>query len=123
MITDLQKGPIEAVSEQPKNAVNFFSSYHRKQNIEREVKGGRGEYSCYWHYELLLGCTNYTTVMKHKFDLARDMDNKALAYISLVKDYQQFPSARVTYVKDKGAQCIGGLQVPLLSLCMQPIGM
>jgi len=35
-------------------AVNFFCGYHRKKNIRDVVKGGVGEYSCHWYYELLL---------------------------------------------------------------------
>ena len=34
---------------------------------------------------------------RHKFDLASSMDDKALSYIGLVNDHQQFPAARVAY--------------------------
>jgi hypothetical protein len=54
------------------------------------VKGGVGEYSCHWYYHLLLGCGRIETINKHKYDLATKMENKALAYIGLVPDHQQF---------------------------------
>ena len=66
------------------------------------VKDSKGEYSCHWYYNLLLGCGHIETINKHKFDLARSMDDKALQYIGLVNDHQQFPAARVAYGADKG---------------------
>lgn len=102
IITDQQKGSIEAMEEVLPQAVNFFCSYHRKKNIRDVVKGGVGEYSCHWYYELLLSCGRMETITKHKFDLAQQMDDKALAYISLVNDYQQFPAARVAHGAQHG---------------------
>ena len=94
IITDQQKGSIEAMRQVLPNAVNFFCSYHRTKNIKEQVKGGVGEYSCHWYYNLLLGCGRIETINKHKYDLATKMENKALAYIGLVPDHQQFPAAR-----------------------------
>ncbi len=56
IITDQQKGSVEAMAEVIPDAVNFFCSYHRQKNILTQVKGGKGEYSCHWYYQLLLGC-------------------------------------------------------------------
>jgi len=56
IITDQQKGSIEAMAEVVPKAVNFFCSYHRGKNILTNVKGGKGVYSAFWYYNLLLGC-------------------------------------------------------------------
>ncbi len=66
------------------------------------MKGGKGEYSCHWFYNLLLGCGRVETITKHQFDLAGSMDDKALRYIGLVNDHQQFPAARVHYGEEQG---------------------
>jgi hypothetical protein len=68
----------------------------------KEVKGGTGEFSCHWYYELLMGCAHMETIVKHKFDLAQKIDNKALAYIGLLNDHQQFPAARVDFGASQG---------------------
>ena len=102
IITDQQKGSIEAMRQVLPNAVNFFCSYHRTKNIKEQVKGGVGEYSCHWYYNLLLGCGRIETINKHKYDLATKMENKALAYIGLVPDHQQFPAARIAHGASNG---------------------
>jgi hypothetical protein len=56
IITDQQKGSIEAMAEGLPKAVNFFCSYHRGKNILTNVKGGKGVYSAFWYYNQLLGC-------------------------------------------------------------------
>ena len=102
IITDQQKGSIEAMQEVLPHAVNFFCSYHRTKNIREQVKGGVGEYSCHWYYNLLLKCGRIETINKHKYDLATQMENKALSYIGLVPDHQQFPAARIAYGASNG---------------------
>ena len=79
------------------DAVNFFCSYHRQKNILTQVKGGKGEYSAHWYYQLLLGCDRIETIDKNRFDVAGSMDVNALRYIHIVNDHQQFPAARVAY--------------------------
>jgi len=44
------------------------------------------------------------TIVKNKFDLATKIDNKALAYIGLVNDHQQFPAARVEFGASQGVE-------------------
>ena len=62
VIIDQQKGSAEALQEIVPLAVNFFCSYHRGKNILTHVKGGKGEYSCFWYYNLLLGCGRIETI-------------------------------------------------------------
>jgi hypothetical protein len=60
-----------------------------------------GKFSCHWYYKLLLGCGRIESINKLKYDLAQQMDDKALRYIVLVNDHQQFPAARVAYGAQK----------------------
>ena len=94
MITDQQKGSIEAMKEIIPQAVNFFCSYHRKENIRKVVKGGSGEYSCSWFYNKLLGLK-----LPHSIETARStdfyhMETRAIAYLNKVPDHQQYPASR-----------------------------
>ncbi len=97
IITDQQKGSIEAMAEVLPKAVNFFCSYHCGKNILTNVKGGKGVYSAYWYYNQLLGCGQADTIAKLQFEHARNMDDKALAYVNSVNDHQQYPAARVAH--------------------------
>ncbi len=94
IITDREKGSIEAIAEVLPLAVNFFCSFHRKKNIETFVKGGKGKYLCHWFYQQLLNCSLQETLMKLCFDHSAHINDKALRYINLVPDHQQFPAAR-----------------------------
>ena len=49
--TDQKKGSIESMADVLPIDVNFFCSYsyHHGKNILTHVKGGKGEYSCYWY--------------------------------------------------------------------------
>jgi hypothetical protein len=97
IITDQQKGSIEAMAEVLPKAVNLFCSYHRGKNILTNVKGGKGVYRAFWYYNLLLGCGRADTIDKLRFEHARSMDDKALAYVNSVNDHQQYKAARVAY--------------------------
>ena len=97
IITDQQKGSVEAMAEVIPDPVNFFCSYHRQKNILTQVKGGKGEYSAHWYYQLLLGCGLIESIDRNRFDVASSMDVIALRHIHMVNDHQQFPAARVSY--------------------------
>jgi hypothetical protein len=96
VITDQQKGSIPALAEVVPLAVNFFCSYHRRENIKKFVRGGNGAYSCMWlyKYNLLLNAKTPAAIDKLRFEHAREMQDNALCYLSSVPDTQQFPAAR-----------------------------
>jgi hypothetical protein len=94
IITNREKGSIEAIAEVLPLAVNFFCSYHQKKNIETFVKGGKGKYLCHWFYQQLLTCSLPETLSKLGFEHSAHINDKALRYINLVADHQQFPAAR-----------------------------
>jgi hypothetical protein len=58
------------------------------------VKGGKEKYLCYWFYQQLLNCSLQETLIKLHFKHSVHIDDKALWYINLVPDHQQFPAAR-----------------------------
>jgi hypothetical protein len=93
IITDWEKGSIEAMAEVLQLAVNFFCSFHRIK-IETFMKGGKGKYLCHWFYQQLLNCSLQETLTKLCFDHSAHINDKALQYINLVPDHQQFPPAR-----------------------------
>ena len=94
IITDQQKGSIPALNEVLPGVVNFFCSFHRRQNITKYVKGGSGPYSCLWFYNLLINAKLPQTIDRHKFDHSNDMQVQALRFLNSVNDYQQYPAAR-----------------------------
>jgi hypothetical protein len=94
VITDQQKGSIPAFAEVVPLAVNFFCSFHRRQNIKKFVKGGTGSYSCMWLYNLLMNAKTPATIDKLKFEHAGEMQNNALRFLASIPDSQQFPAAR-----------------------------
>ncbi len=70
VITDQQKGSIPAFVEVVPLAVNFFCSFHRRENIKKFVKGDNGAYACMWLYNLLLNAKTPAVIDKHRFDHA-----------------------------------------------------
>jgi hypothetical protein len=94
IITNWEKGFIEAMAEVLPLAVNFFCSFYQRKTIETFVKGEKGKYSRHWFYWQLLNCSLPETVTKLHFEHAAHINDKALQYINLVLDHQQFPAAK-----------------------------
>jgi hypothetical protein len=82
VITDQQKGSIPAFAEVVPLAVNFFCSFHRRENIKKCVLGGNCAYSCMWLYNLLLNAKTPAAIDKHRFEHAREMQENALRFLS-----------------------------------------
>ena len=94
IITDRDKGSIEAMEGVLPRAVNFCS-FHRRKNMQTYVKEEKGKYFCLWFYQLLLTPKNHDTITsKHRFEHSAHLDDKALCYLNLVPDHQQYPAAR-----------------------------
>ncbi len=100
IITDQQKGLTVSLQGILPRAVNFFCSFHRRQNILQHVKGGKGEYGCHWFYNLLVGCGSIAMIDCKRYDLSEFIDEKALCCLVLVNDYQQFSAAHVKFGLD-----------------------
>ena len=100
VITDQQKGSIPAFAEVVPLAVNFFCSFHRRENIKKFVRGGNGAYSCMWLCNLLLNAKTPAAIDKHRFEHAREMQENALRFLSSIPDSQQFPASRCAMGND-----------------------
>ncbi len=94
IIANREKGSIKAIAEVLPLAVNFFCSFHQKKNIETFVKGRKRKHLCHWFYQQLLNCGLQETLKKLRFDHSAQINDKALRYINLVPDYQQFLAVR-----------------------------
>jgi len=94
VITDQQKGSIPAFAEVVPLAVNFFRSFHRRENIKKFVRGGTGTYSCMWFYNLLLSAKTPAAIDKLRFEHGAEMQDNALRFLGSIPDTQQFPAAR-----------------------------
>ncbi len=94
VISDQQKGSIAAFAEVVPLAVNFFCSFHRRENIKKFVKGGNGAYSCMWLYNLLLNAKTPAAIDKHRFDHGQEMQENALCFLGSISDSQQFLAAQ-----------------------------
>jgi hypothetical protein len=82
IITDRDKGSIEAFDEVLPLAVTFFCSYHRQKNIQTYIKGGSGQYSCMWMYKLLLNYHMKESITKLKFEHSSFVADNALRYLN-----------------------------------------
>jgi hypothetical protein len=49
---------------------------------------------CHWFYQQLLNCSLPETLTKLRFEHSAHINDKALRYINLVADHQQFLAAR-----------------------------
>ena len=84
IITDQQKGIIESLQGILPKAVNFFCSFHWRQNILQYVMGGKSDYSCHWFYNLLVGCCSIAMIDCKRYDLSEFIDEKAVRYLGSI---------------------------------------
>ncbi len=104
IITDQQKGITESLQGILPKTMNFFYSFHWRQNILQYVKGSKSDYSCHLFYNLLVGCGSIAMIDCKRYDLTEFIDEKALRYLASKNDYQQFPAARVKFGLDHGVE-------------------
>jgi hypothetical protein len=90
--SSLPAGP--ALADVLPAVVNFLCAFHRRENIKKFVKGGTGEYSCWWFYNLLLKCKLPTSLTSLRFEHSGEIQDNALHFINSIDDHQQFPAAR-----------------------------
>ncbi len=71
-----------------------------------------GKYTLYSCYGITANCNAFLVAIgiifgnedKHGCELEEFMNEKALRYLALVNDYQQFPAARVKFGLDQGVE-------------------
>ena len=69
IITDQQKGITESLQGILPKTMNFFYSFHWRQNILQYVKGGKSDYSCHWFYNVLVGCGSMAMIDHKRYEL------------------------------------------------------
>ncbi len=94
IITDQAKGLKEAIYQVLPNAVHFHSSFHRRQNIAKIVKGGNVKYSCLWLFNKLVKAHTQQEIDHIKQKHSRFVDNKALKYLNTLDNKEVYPGAR-----------------------------
>ncbi len=99
IITDQAKGSVDVIHEILPLAKNFYCLYHHCQNIANFFKGGKGKYPCLWMYNLLTKASLMESITWLKFEHSSHVSDKALHYLNVVNDDEQYPTARCAISK------------------------
>jgi hypothetical protein len=96
IITDQDKGQMNAIEEWMPEAGHFHCSHHRRGNIIKNRGGGGGKikYSALWMYNKLMGCRTVKQIQATKDSCFPHMDRKDIAYLNKLSDTSQYPAAR-----------------------------
>ena len=97
VVTDQDKGQMNAIAHVMDKAGHFHCSWHRRQNIIKKCGGGSGKtpYSALWMYNKLLNCRSYEHIEALKEEHMPKMHNSDLNYLNrLTADTSQYPAAR-----------------------------
>jgi hypothetical protein len=94
IITNQAKGLKEAIYQGLPDAVHFYCTFHRRQNIAKIVKGGNVKYSCLWLLNKLVKAHTKQEIehIKHKHSLY--VDKKVLKYLNTLDNEKVYPGAR-----------------------------
>lgn len=100
IITDQDKGSKAAIALLVPLAFNFHCSYHRRQNILKNCKGGNKVYKALWMFNQLVTAPNME-VLNNKRDRGYvHMSENDKRYLNIVADIEQYPAARCAMHKD-----------------------
>jgi hypothetical protein len=94
VITDQDKGSINAINRHLPNACHFFCSWHRKGNVMKKCQGGKRFNSGYWFFNQMLQCYTLEGIAKCRADNENNVPDHALEYLSQVNDTAQYPASR-----------------------------
>ena len=84
IITDQDKGQMNAIEDWMPEAGHFHCSHHRRGNIIKNRGGGGGKikYSALWMYNKLMGCRTVDQIQATKDSCFPHMDHKDIAYLN-----------------------------------------
>jgi hypothetical protein len=100
IITDQDKGSKAAIAAIVPLVFNFHCSYHRRQNILKNCKGGNKVYKALWMFNQLVAAPSME-VLNNKRDRGyAHMTEKDKKYLNDVPDIEQYPAARCAMHKD-----------------------
>ena len=96
ILTDQDKGSIAAVAQEIPSAAQFHCSFHRRQNIIKNLGGGKGvtPNTPLWVYNLLCGCHSVAQLEAAKAKHYPNMHPTSLRYLMKLTDECQYPAAR-----------------------------
>ena len=96
IVTDQDKGQLNAIEQFVKNAGHFHCSWHRRQNIIKKCGGGGGKipYTALWMYNKLIQCRTTEQIDFTKEQYMPKMHNSDLYYLNSLTDPSQYPAAR-----------------------------
>jgi hypothetical protein len=96
ILTDQDKGSIAAVEQEIPSAAQFHCSFHRRQNIIKNLGGGKGvtPNTPLWLYNLLCGCHSVAQLEAAKAKHYPNMHPTSLRYLVKLADERQYPAAR-----------------------------
>ena len=96
VVTDQDKGQMNAIAHVMDKAGHFHCSWHWRQNIIKKCGGGscKTPYSALWMYNKLLNCRSYEQIEALKEEHMPKMHNSDLNYLNKLTDTSQYPAAR-----------------------------
>ena len=95
IITDQDKGSINAIAQHLPNACHFFCSWHRRGNVLKQCKGGKKINGGYWFFNQLLRCNTQDEINAVREEHEQNVPAHVLQYLARgVLDTSQYPGAR-----------------------------
>ena len=96
IITDQDKGQMNAIADWMPDAGHFHCSHHRRGNIVKNCGGGGGKtkYSALWMYNKLMGCRTVEQIEAAKNTCFLQMARKDIVYLNKLADTSQYPASR-----------------------------
>jgi hypothetical protein len=96
IVTDQDKGQMNAIARHMNLAGHFHCSWHRRQNIIKKCGGGGGRtpYSALWMYNKLIQCRTVEQLELVKEQNFTKMHTSDHTYLNKLADVSQYPAAR-----------------------------
>ncbi len=96
VVTDQDKGRMNAIAKFLDKAGHFHCSWHRRQNIIKKCGGGSGKtpYSALLMYNKLVNCRSTDQITFVKEEHMPKMHNSDINYLNKLTDTSQYPAAR-----------------------------
>ena len=96
IITDQDKGQMNAIGEWIPLAGHFHCSHHHQGNIVKNCGGGGGKtkYSALWMYNKLMGCRTVEQIKSTKNTCFLQMARKDIVYLNKLAETSQYPASR-----------------------------
>ena len=96
ILTDQDKGSINAIQNCIPQAHNFHCAFHRRQNIITKCGGGSGKKpgTALWLYNKLSSCPNMTILRAESNRFLDELHPTDRHYLTKIDDTKQYPAAR-----------------------------